>query len=504
MKKIIAVIIVGFLIISGFGVFGASLDTKITTLKESAHDNNLVYTLSFPSIDELQILNKNSYQRIEIDSFSFLTDIGKPMLPAKNYLFALPPGTRIKSVDFQFDKLTQLPGVYNIEPTPIMIPIDDTQNLNEKIQEEWKENNQIIYNSDQIFPSENGKITGTGSFRQYPYVSLSVCPFQYFPLSGVINYYNSVKITITYDPSENKDILKSDTIADEKASELFYNYNQIKDMYKPTNSRSSVSDEYDYLIITSDDLIGTVQSSDFLNWKTSLGYNIKIVLVSDYEIISQTGVDLAEQIRNFLREFYISWGVQYVLIVGDYTTISMRYCSPDPNGLASTVPTDTYYADLSYPDSESWNSNGDSYYGVYGQDNPDFLAEVYVGRIPTSDISRLEYTLDKIATFEQDTGSWKNNALHGGAMLFYANEDHNPDIDFDIDGARLVDFIEKDLMNGWTISHYSEYEGLSPSVYPFDPLTEQAFTADWRNGKFAVVNWAAHGAPSISKSITSS
>ena len=496
MKKIISLIVVGFLIISGFGALGANLKTKNSTLIESTDDNNLVYTLCFPSIDELKILNKNGYQRIEIDSFSYLADIGKPMLPVNNYLFALLPGAKVRSVDFQFDKLTQLPGFYNIEPAPIIIPIDDTQNLYGKIQEEWNENNQVTYNSDQVYPSENGKITNTGTLRKYPYVSLSVCPFQYYPLSGIVNYYESVKITITYNLSESNDIINSDTIADEKASELFYNYNQIKDLYEPIYPRSSVFDEYDYLIITTDDLVGTVQSSEFLDWKTDLGYNIKIVLVTDYEITSQPGVDLAEQIRNFLREHYIPWGVEYVLIVGDYTTVPMRYCSPNPDSLYGTVPTDAYYADLSYSDSESWNSNGDSFYGVYEQDNPDFLAEVYVGRIPTSDISRLEYTLDKIVIFEQDTGGWKNNALHGGAMLFYAHEDHDPIIDFDIDGARLIDFIEKDLMNGWTTSHYCEHEGLSPSVYPFDPLTESTFTADWRNNQYAVVNWAAHGAPS--------
>jgi len=292
MKKIILVIVVSFLIISGFGVLGANLKTKNSTLIESAHDNNLVFTLSFPSIDKLRFLNKNGYQRIEIDSFSFLTDIGKPMLPAKNFLFALPPNARVRSVDFQFDKLTQLPGFYNIEPNPMIIPIDDTQNLYEKIQEEWKENNQITYYSNQVFPFENGKITSTGTFRKYPYVSLSVCPFLYYPLSGVIKYYKSAKITITYEVSESNDILKSDTIADEKASELFYNYNQIKDLYEPITPRSSVLDEYDYLIITSDDLVGTVQSSEFLNWKTALGYNIKIVLITDNEITSQPGVDL--------------------------------------------------------------------------------------------------------------------------------------------------------------------------------------------------------------------
>jgi hypothetical protein len=496
MKKIIAVIVISFLIISGFGAFGANLKTKNNTFIESAQNNNLVFSLSFPSIEELRFLNKNGFQRIEIDSFSYLTNIGKPMLPVKNFIFALPPSARVRSVDFQFDKLTELPGFYNIEPAPIIIPIDNSQNLYEKVQEEWIENNQITYYSDQVFPPENGKITNTGTIRKYPYVSLSVCPFQYFPLSGVIKYHESVKITITYDHSESNDNLKSDTIADEKASELFYNYDQIKDMYEPINPRSSMLDEYDYLIITSDDLVGTVQSSDFLNWKTTIGYNTKIVLVTDYEITSQPGVDLAEQIRNFLREYYISWGVEYVLIVGDYTTVPMRYCSPNPNNLYGTVPTDIYYADLSYSDSESWNSNGDNFYGVYEQDNPDFLAEVYVGRIPTSDISRLAYTLDKIVTFEQDTGGWKNNVLHGGAMLFYANEDHDPIIDHDIDGCSALDAIEKDFMNGWTTCHYCEHEGLSPSVYPFDPLTEQAYTADWRNNQHAVVNWAAHGAPS--------
>jgi hypothetical protein len=174
----------------------------------------------------------------------------------------------------------------------------------------------------------------------------------------------------------------------------------------------------------------------------------------------------------------------------------MRYCSPNPYWLVGTVPTDTYYADLSYTDEESWDSNNDGYYGVYGQDKPDFMPEVYVGRIPTNDISKIIYTLKKIVSFEQDTGDWKNNALHGGAMLFYANEDHNNDIYFDIDGARLLDEIEKDIMNNhWSYSHFSESEGLSPSIYNWSDLNEPSFTSDWRDGQYAVVNWAAHGAP---------
>ena len=208
MKKIISIIVISFLIISGFGVSGANITTKNSSLIDSTHENNLVFTLGFPNIDELRFLNKNGFQRIEIDSFSFLMDIGKPLLPAKNFIFALPPNARVRSVDFQFDKLTQLSGFYNIEPAPIIIPIDDTQNLYENVQEEWKKNNQVTYNSDQVYPSENGKITSTGTFRKYPYVSLSVCPFQYFPLTGILKYYESVKVIISYDLSESNDIFK--------------------------------------------------------------------------------------------------------------------------------------------------------------------------------------------------------------------------------------------------------------------------------------------------------
>jgi len=50
-------------------------------------------------------------------------------------------------------------------------------------------------------------------------------------------------------------------------------------------------------------------------------------------------------------------------------------------------------------------------------------------------------------------------------------------------------------MTNWTTSHYSEIEGLSPSIFEWSALNEPSFTSDWRDGQYAVVNWAAHGAP---------
>ncbi len=268
---------------------------------------------------------------------------------------------------------------------------------------------------------------------------------------------------------------------------------------------NNYNNSYNYVIITDEDLVNSIQTSTFLEWKEFLGYKIKIIKTSDSLIQDQSGNDLPAKIRNFLREYYQDWGIFYVLIVGDHETIPMRYCYPDPNNHnfdiyswsnGGEVPTDYYYADLSYSDSESWDSDGDGYYGEFNEDNPDFKAEVYVGRIPTSIPEKIIYSLNKIVSFEQDTEEWKNNALHAGSILFYKNENHQYHIDHDIDGATCLNAIEEDFMDDWTVSHLSEKEGLSPSKYNWDSLTEPDFTEYWRNGKYSVVNWAGHGSSS--------
>ena len=270
----------------------------------------------------------------------------------------------------------------------------------------------------------------------------------------------------------------------------------------PTIKQNNEKSQYNYIIITEHTLYNAITNSSFLQWKESLGFSIRIINISDAYIQDQTANDLPGKIRNFLREYYQPWEIDYVLIVGSHLTIPMRYCYPDPENHVfdiyswshgGEVPTDYYYADLSYDDKDSWDSDGDGFYGEFHEDEPNFKAEVYVGRIPTSNISEITYTLDKITRYEQDTSAWKNHALHAGSMLFYKNQNYRYEIDHDIDGATCLDKIEKDLMTNWTIHHFSEWEGLSPSIYNWDRLTELSFTEEWRNEQYGVVNWAGHG-----------
>ena len=320
----------------------------------------------------------------------------------------------------------------------------------------------------------------------------------------VFSTFSAVGNSVTKESNKNVEINESFVIsltypdyqiyrnnAKTKLENINFNY--------PKEPSKQTMQTYDYLIITGDDLIDSITSSGFIDWKESIGFKVKIISINDDEIISQSGIDLAEQVRNFLRQYYIEWGIEYVLIVGDYEKIPMRYCYPNPDNhefepfdmFSGEVPTDYYYADLSSSDEVSWDFDGDGYYGEFEEDSPDFFAEVSVGRIPTNDAARIKYTLEKTIAFEQDTRDWKKNALNAGAFFYFANQDNNGNPA--MDGAVLSYYIEEDLMNGWTVSHYSEQQGLETSNYNWPAINQNAFISDWKNGQYSIVNWQGHG-----------
>lgn len=452
MKKLLPLTLSIFLIFGGLSLSNGYIQKGL----------DLDISISFPPLNEIFIINENGKEKIVMEDCGYLLIPGKPMLPSKSFIIDLPAHAKYDGINFEVSKTIMLNGRYDLVAMPKII-VPSSSKETKKLKDEWNKNNLDAYSSDNPFPGEIGNIKGFGTKQSNPYVVVEVYPFQYCPKSGKLFYYKDVQVKIKYklEPNSNK-----------------------------FERGAHINENYDYVIITSESLYPAIKSVDFIEWKELLGYKVKIVNVTDKEILSQSGKDLAQKIRNFLRNYYEIWGIKYVLIVGDHTIVPMRYCYPS----YGEVPTDSYYADLSYPDEQSWDSDGDGRYGEYGEDKPDFKAEVYIGRIPTNDADAIKYTLNKIVNFEKDMGEWKNAALHAGAILFFENQD-NSGYPF-VDGARGLDAIEKDCMQGWKISHYSEQEGLIPSTYQWNALNEETFTNDWRSNKYAIVNWEGHGAPS--------
>lgn len=451
-------------------------------------------------------------QRVEMEGFGRLMVPGQPLLPMKVFLIALPPGALARSVEVLSTETTELPGTYQIEPCPEIAILDNGPHSDDalRMRREWEANHDAVYLSDTPFPSAVSWLSGRGTLRKYSYAAVAFCPFTYSPKSGRLVYHSAVDLAINFDRlSEGggdpplSDRL-ADRSADEKAATLFSDYDQVADLYLPEGAPSApMSETYNYVIITTADLVGAITASQFPTWKGAVGYRLRTVLTTDGEIAGQPGRDLAERIRNFLRAYYTTWGIEYVLLVGDYAAVPMRICYPnaayhvydpgDPGLIAPGTPTDYYYADLSLPDAVSWDFDGDGYPGEYSEDMPDFLAEVAVGRIPVNDAARITYTLNKLVAFEQETGAWKRNVLHAGAILFFANQDRSG-YPF-VDGATCLDSIETGLMEGMNITHFCERTGLVTSSFPWPALSQPAFTRAWGRGQYGIVNWSGHGWP---------
>jgi hypothetical protein len=190
--------------------------------------------------------------------------------------------------------------------------------------------------------------------------------------------------------------------------------------------------------------------------------------------------------RNFLRDKYPSgeWGIEDVLLVGHYDDVPMRRTWQD---LGYGKPeTDLYYAELSLPDSQSWDADGDHKYGE-DSDPIDFYSEVNVGRIPWSDAGTVFAICEKSVAYEQnDDPAFKKNILLLGAY-FWANTDN----------AVLMEAkVDEPWMTDWTMTRMYEKNANYWSSYDCDyPLLHANVMSVWPAGQFAFVNWAGHGSP---------
>ena len=485
MKKIISSLVICIILFSG--LLGSQ--TPVAD-KQNTHYIKEIIQINFPKTDLISIGND---QYITLPTCNIHIVDGSPKLPSKSILITLPPKAMNPSYQVQDCTYEKLDGAYNLKTSSDIICYEPSNNIPVQTSfQQYKNQGVSNHQSMMIYPREPILKHSFGSFSDIPYISLNLCPFKYRQSTGELFYTEKMNIVVSYEIS--------DIDLHEKSNlqiKLFSN-NDIEEDYINYFDTFKQNENSNYVIITTSDLIDCIEESDFIDWKTALGFSCKIVTISDDIISGQSGTDLAEKIRSFLRQYYQEWNIKYVLIIGDYKAVPMRYCYPNPTNhrldpfdiTSGEIPTDYYYADLSFPDDESWDLDGDGFYGEYDEDQPDFLAEVFVGRIPINTENRITYTLNKIVRFESDTSSWKNHALHAGAFFYFEDEDN---LYNEMDGAVLSYHIEQDLMENWFVSHYSEQEGLHTSDYKWSTLSSDSFIQDWKLGSYAIVNWQGHG-----------
>jgi hypothetical protein len=423
---------------------------------------------------------------VSIEGFGRNLIPGMPDLPSRIFAIAIPPGAEVESIAYRAGQGIELPGTYRVEPVPLPRAIDrENPRSYQRDLQRYESNRRAVYTSDDPYPARLAELVRPAGYRKYNLVDVRVNPVSYRPLTGRLTYYPDITVEVHYRfEQKGQRPVEDNLVRTEKiARDIILNYDQAQDWYPQTPPRSKGL--WDFVVITMDDL--TSKISSLTAWESSKGRTVQVVTTS-WIASNYTGYDLAEQMRNFLRDKYPSgeWGIEDVLLIGHYDDVVMRRCAQD---LGYGEPeTDFYYAELSLSDADSWDDDVDRQWGE-NTDNIDFYNEVNVGRIPWSDTATVRHICEKSVAYEQNSSaSFKKNIMLLGA--FFWDNDPNPRTD----NAVLMEAkVDQPWMADWTMTRmYEEGYSTYPMDYNLDPTNVRNV---WGAGTYAFVNWAGHGSP---------
>jgi len=379
-KKIISLIIVTTFMSNGLIIVGQSNnDEEILFKYDSICDPTPVF------------YDDGKYIKIEMNNSAILYETGRPMLPIVTKILTFPFGSEIIDVTIQYDTVSYSLSK-DIYPCPPLIIYEDADHymLSHHFIDE------ITYCSNKLYP-EKPVYYHTGSGIQQNehvlFLTVKIAP-QYNPVEDIIHIPIGIFIEVTY----------------KQSSEIVFE-----------------NDEYDLIIITSEDFSNAVQP--LVDHKNNV--NVKTFLKTTEEIYNEySGKDQAEQIKYFIKDAIEKYGSSYILLAGDMKIVPMRKCANTViTGIINwyEILSDLYYADIYDADGDfsSWDTNGNEkycecYYDYSSAlidseiiDNVDLYPDIGVGRLPCNTIKELNTIIDKIINYETSTNvnEWFNNVI---------------------------------------------------------------------------------------------
>lgn len=454
MKKIIAIILVGILSISGFGAVAISGDRSIEVE-------------GILQCSEPKILENEHYLSISLqEADTYLNNPGQPVLPVITKTYTFPIGTIISEVNCQpvdiQEKSIDKEITYASKPVPRLSGIELSLKT---IKDE------SVYKSSSFYPDswyDYNIGVGLDGKEHVTYLTIQFYPVRYSPKNNVINYASNAYITIKYEPPK---------------------------------STTTFTDDYDLVIISP--WLFSSKLQRLVDHKENMG--VKTKLITTQEIYrTYDGRDHAEKIKYCIKHAFEEWGISYVLLFGGMRGqsiiswyVPIRYSLlDDASGFEDRQISDLYFADIyKYDDVtgyvfDDWDSNGDGVFGEWSSENKDVLdmyPDVYVGRLPCRYRSEVDEIVDRIIDYETTTKGqeWFNKMAVIGGDSFD-----------DISWNTSTDFIEGQVETEHALSYMDGFEHIRIWVEGGDIeyTTENAESV--LNQGQGFVYFSGHGNPS--------
>ncbi len=322
-----------------------------------------VSNVSGQSIDTIRF----SADRLEIDrisrtvSYSGLESLSQDSMPAVPvfsrtlfYEAELP----LSQIDFAVIEADTI----GLDFRPAAAPVDQVTSDRPLIVRKLP----VVASRDNVYPGYFHIISQSKIKNQFA-LSLSFFPVQFLGQDTII--FNRT-FAVTYPDSHGTAV--------NKFSEVYAKPDRPSPSPYGPNLSCPLGNEL--VVITSPDLASAFEP--FISLKKRIGFDACLT-ITDSIYTTYGGIDRADAIRNYLKDFYASGG-RYVILGGDEDHVPVRYAyfyntalppSPDRQMIC-----DLYFADLD----GNWDYDGDGVYGEPTEDKPDLGAELLVGRLPFS------------------------------------------------------------------------------------------------------------------------
>lgn len=185
---------------------------------------------------------------------------------------------------------------------------------------------------------------------------------------------------------------------------------ELSDFQEPFATDSKSSEEVDLLIVGSNQF--STELNNYRKFKLLNGLKTDIAYVEDIVLTTQ-GKDNAHRIRNYIKEYYRTKKIRFVLLAGDVNLIPAVMFKKDANAYYDAVVSDQFYSNFD----KEFDSNSN---GVYADNTDiiDFYPEVHLGRWPVASAGELKTIVDK--TLNYLSGTISTNADYYKKILLIA------------------------------------------------------------------------------------
>ena len=363
---------------------------------------------------------------------------GEPILPYKTIRILVPQSKEVEILSIKSYEQKTLDGEFNLDYGRTLTPIGQAPS-------KPTIPNQEIYSSTDPFPSSPYSEISEQHYRGYKILILTLHPVQYIPQRGKLLYFETMTLNVNLKETSDNSLFLRNSAEDRKAVQSIVDNPQTLDSYAKeipktkllsTSSLVDPSQSYQYVIITNNELNSSFQPLSA--WKSSKGINTTTVLIGDilndpsYYSNGAFGDGIgtsqfnssASRLRNFIKDAYLNWETDYVLLAGDTQIIPTRgvyaFVETDPITIDYSIPCDLFFGALD----GSWNNDNDTVWGetVFdaGPENgtageeADFFAEVYIGRAPVNTQQEATNFVDKTLWYESNSN---DNYLQKALMI---------------------------------------------------------------------------------------